>query len=126
MRYDSDTFDDVIQADVDEIAPGMRAAIHKSLQAQFDVREVNIRTVLVAGDGFGTVRWSADCRDTIREDRRKTFRDVTVHGLSLVGRERERGPVVTHYIDWAGVMGQLGMTTSRPAAVDPQDDRTKA
>ena len=46
MRYDSDIFDEVIQADVDEIAPGMREAIHKSLHAQFEVREVNIRTVL--------------------------------------------------------------------------------
>jgi hypothetical protein len=30
--------------------------------------------------------------------------------------------LVAHYIDWAGVMGQLGMTTSRPSAIDKAQD----
>jgi len=118
MPYRPDIFDDVVQADVDEVAPVMIDAIRTSLGQRFDVGEVSVRTVLAADDGFTTVRWSADCVDSILEDRRRTHRSLTVHGMSLVGGSpRER--VVAHHIDWAGAMAQLGMTTSRPSAVDP-------
>jgi hypothetical protein len=118
MPYTTDIFDDVVQADVDEVAPGMVEAIGTSLGRQFDVGDVTVRTVLIADGGFSTVRWSVDCVDSIVEDRRRTNRSLTVHGMSLVsGRSAEQ--VVTHYIDWAGAMAQLGMTTSRPSAVDP-------
>ncbi len=118
MPYERDAFDEIVQADVEEVAPGMLDAIVESLAGEFQVNDVAVRSVFTAEDGIATVRWAVDCVDNVREDRRTTYRDVTVHGLSLVGGpERER--FVTHYIDWAGVMSQLGMTTSRPSAVDP-------
>jgi hypothetical protein len=118
MPFQEDVFDGMVQAEVDEVAPGMVNAIVESLASEFEVRDVSVRSVLMADEGIATVRWAVDCVDSIREGRRTTNREITVHGLSLVGGpQRER--VVTHYIDWAGVMSQLGMTTSRPSAVDP-------
>ena len=118
MPHERDVFDGILHAEVDEVAPGMVDAIRASLATHFEVGEFSVRTVLAADDGVVTVRWAVDCVDTFREVRKRTFRDVTVHGMSLVGGpEQER--VVAHYIDWAGVMSQLGMTTSRPSAVDP-------
>ncbi len=118
MPYTNDIFDEVVQADVDEVAPGMVDAIRASLGEQFDVGELTVRTVLVADGGFTTIRWSVDCLDSVLEDRRRTNRALTVHGMSLVGGRSEE-QLVTHYIDWAGAMAQLGMTTSRPSVVDP-------
>ena len=118
MPFTPDTFDEIVQAEVNEIAPGMIDAIRESLSRQFEVGDVTVRTLLVAQDGFATVRWSVDCVDSILEDRRRTDRSITVHGTSLVGGESDER-VVAHYIDWAGAMAQLGMTTSRPSAVDP-------
>jgi hypothetical protein len=118
MRSDKDPFDGIRQADVEEIAPGMLEAIIASLSAQFAVTDRQVRTVLRAEGGFATIRWTVACTDSIREDTKRTFRDFVVHGLSMVG-PGEATPVVTHFIDWAGVMGQLGMTTGRPSAVDP-------
>ena len=118
MPYDNDAFDEVVQADPDEVAPGLRDVIERSLASTFAVQRVDIRTVLVSDGGYATIRWASDCTDTIREDRFTTQRAVTVHGLSMVGPARDGEPVVTHYVDWAGTMGQLGMTTSRPASVD--------
>lgn len=117
MFHENDFFDGIVQADVNEVAPGMIDAIRESLAREFDVRDFTTRSVLVAGDGVVTVRWAIDCIDSIKEDRKNTLRELTVHGMSLVGGpDGER--VVAHYIDWAGVMAQLGMTTSRPSAVD--------
>jgi hypothetical protein len=117
MPREDDFFDGIVQADVDEVAPGMVDAIRQSLASEFKVGDFTARSVLVAGDGIVTVRWAVDCVDSIKEDRKNTLREITVHGLSLVGGpDGER--VVAHYIDWAGVMAQLGMTTSRPSAVD--------
>lgn len=118
MNDEHDIFDDILQADIDQAAPGMVDAIRTSLATEFAVGEFTTRSVLAAGDGFVTVRWAVDCVDSIKEDRKKTFRELTVHGVSLVGGA-VGDRVVAHYIDWAGVMGQLGMTTSRPSAVDP-------
>jgi hypothetical protein len=118
MPYERDVFDGIVQAQVDEIAPGMVDAIVASLASEFDVGEFAVRSVLAAGGGIVTVRWAVECVDSIREDRRSTNRELTVHGLSLVGGDDDQR-VVSHYIDWAGVMSQLGMTTSRPSAVEP-------
>lgn len=117
MPYEPDVFDDIVQARVDDVAPGMVDAIIASLASEFEVGAFSVRSVLTADGGIATVRWAVDCVDRIREDRRNTNRELTVHGLSLVGGDDDQR-VVTHYIDWAGVMSQLGMTTSRPSAVD--------
>lgn len=117
MPYEPDVFDDIVQARVDDVAPGMVDAIIASLASEFDVGPFSVRSVLVADGGMATVRWAVDCVDRIREDRRNTYRELTVHGLSLVGGADDNR-VAQHYIDWAGVMSQLGMTTSRPSAVD--------
>jgi hypothetical protein len=117
MPYEPDVFDEFVQARVDDVAPGLVDAIVASLSSEFEVGAFSVRSVLMAEGGVATVRWAVDCVDSIREDRRNTYRELTVHGLTLVGGpERER--VVQHYIDWAGVMSQLGITTSRPSAVD--------
>lgn len=119
MLFEEDAFDGVIQSgNLEEIAPGMRDAIERSLSSTFSVQDVAIRTVLTSDGRYATVRWACDCTDTIREARFLTQRNVTVHGLSMVGPGPEGTLVATHYVDWAGTMGQLGMTTSRPAAVD--------
>lgn len=117
MPFTHDVFDEIQQADVADVAPGMIDAIRESLGQQFDVGDVTVRTLLVAQDGFATVRWSAECTDSILEDRRRTDRSITIHGLSLVGGD-SADRVAAHYIDWAGAMAQLGITTSRPSAVD--------
>ena len=116
MPFTQDLFDDIHQGAVDEIAPGMIEAIRESLSQQFEVGDLTVRTLLAAEDGFATVRWSVECVDAIIEDRRRTDRAITIHGVSLVGGESAK--MVAHYIDWAGAMAQLGMTTSRPSAVD--------
>lgn len=117
---DGDVFDGIVQAPIDEVAPGMLDAIRASLASTFEVGELTVRTVLAGGDGLVAVRWAVECMDTAREDRRITRRALTVHGMSLVGGpDGER--VVAHHVDWAGVMAQLGMTTSRPSALDTPD-----
>jgi hypothetical protein len=121
MPYERDQFDGIVQAQVEEVAPGMVDAVVASLAAEFEVQDVAVRSVFLSVDGEVTVRWAVDCVDSIKEDRRNTYRELTVHGLSLVGGDDDRR-FVQHYIDWAGVMSQLGMTTSRPSAVD--SDRT--
>lgn len=118
--FDEDEFDLIDHSDppnLDVIAPGMLAAIRQSLEARFEVPgEVVVRTVLLAPGGYATIRWAVGCSDTQGDDdRRRTGKAVVVHGLSMVGPGSDRGShVVSHYIDWAGVMGQLGMTTGRP------------
>jgi GTP:adenosylcobinamide-phosphate guanylyltransferase len=117
MIDDNDIFDGLIEADIDRVAPGMIDAIRESLAARFAVNDVTVRTVVASTGEIATVRWAAECSDTIQEDRQSTRRDVVVHGLSLVGGQDDER-VVAHYIDWAGVMSQLGMTTGRPSAPD--------
>jgi hypothetical protein len=89
------------------------------------VKVITLRTLLVADGGFATVRWAAECVDSSRDGNLRTDRDVLVDGLTLVG---PTGPeqLVAHYIDWAGVMGQLGMTTSRPSAIDKSQEADNA
>lgn len=122
MPFESDDFDGVVIPDRDtdldaaarELAPGMVEAIASSIGNEFEVTDVVVRTVLRAGDEHATIRWAVECVDNNGSNlRRVTGRELTVFGLSMVGPGPDR-PVVTHYIDWAGVMGQLGMTTGRP------------
>ena len=120
MPADEDPFA-VVHIDVEEVAPGMLPAITASLAEVFTVHGVVVHTVLVTADQYATVRWTATCSDTIREENRRTRRGVAVHGVTLVtpgGTDAQ----VEHHIDWAGVMGQLGMTTGRPSATDPDRD----
>jgi hypothetical protein len=121
MPYERDVFDGIEQAHIDEVAVGLADAITASLATEFEVGAFSLRTVLMANDGLVTVRWAVECVDSSedKEERRRTYREVTVHGVSLVGDDERGERVVQHYIDWAGVMSQLGMTTSRPSAVDP-------
>jgi hypothetical protein len=52
---------------------------------------------------------------------RPTRREVTVRGVTIVDHSGKE-PAFHRYIDWAEVMGQLGLTvTGRPTATPPFD-----
>lgn len=59
MPCTTDLFDGVLQSTVDDVAPGLIEVINMSLDAQLSVSNVSVRTVLVAGDGFATIRSSS-------------------------------------------------------------------
>ena len=143
MPFEPDDFDDVdvdpagadrLDGSADRHVRTTVDAIRASLSARFRVDDLVVRTVVRSGSGHVTLRWAADCVDDpssadapTAERRRRTRRALTVHGLSLLGPRADAAPdgpleerdmVVTHYVDWAGVMGQLGRVTGRPLYVD--------
>ena len=83
----------------------------------FSIAEPFAGTDEVSNDRLGVVAWEWDGQDTLGFNGLfPTDKPVTVRGVTVVEQRGAEGPLFHRYIDWIGVVGQLGLAfVGRPS-----------
>jgi hypothetical protein len=102
------------RASSDEQPQGSFTPISRSNQAGGD--DGILYANAITGGAFTAVEWAFQCQHTAPfAGVPPTYRELTIYGVTIV---RQRGEKTTfrRYVDWSGVMSELGVTASfRPA-----------